>query len=44
MENNAASKSKVSLHCPSALSARGGGSEKFVMFAKRKKDMHFLNF
>ena len=48
MENNNASKRKASSQCPPTLSARwgvgGGETEKFVMLAKRKEDLHFLNF
>ena len=47
-ENNDTSKRKTSSHCPPSLSAggegNGGGAEKFVMLAKRKEDLHFLNF
>ena len=44
MENITTSKRKASSQCPPTLSAGGWGAEKFVMLAKRKEDLHFLNF
>ena len=47
MENITTSKRKASSQCPLTLSAGGGEegrAEKFVMLAKMKEDLHFLNF